>query len=100
MGKEISMNAVAFQEENVWIVQGIEYNLVAMARSVQDIPKAFANILVERFHVAEHLGLDPFLGVGPAPDRFRQMFDEAMTEVKMVSPLSRANATVRLMEAA
>ena len=42
MGKEISMNAVAFEDGGVWVVQGIEYNLAVVARSVQDIPKAFA----------------------------------------------------------
>ena len=100
MGKEIIMNAVAFNEGNVWIVQGIEYNLAAVARSVQDIPKAFANLLIERLHVAEHLGVQPFQGIAPAPQRFHQMFDEAMTEMKQTRPVGQTQTIVRLAEVA
>lgn len=100
MVNKISMNAVAFQDGEAWVVQGIEYNLVAMARTVQDIPKAFTNALVERMVVAEHLGVDPFEGVGAAPQRFREMYDEAMTELTLARPVGRAQTTVRLVEAA
>ena len=96
MEKTISMNAVAFQDGEVWVVQGIQYNLVAMARSVQDIPKAFLNAMVERIAVADHLGLDPFLGVGPAPVRFHKMFEDSVTEIKPAQAIGRAEPTVRL----
>ena len=100
MGREISMNAVAFQEGNVWVVQGIEYNLAVVARSVQDIPKAFANALVERFLVADHLKVDPFQGLGPAPQRFHQMFEDAMIEMKATRPVGKTETVVRLAQAA
>lgn len=100
MDKPFSINAVAFQEGDVWIVQGIEYNLVARAHSVHDIAKAFVNLVVERFHVAGHLGLDPFKGVGSAPERFRSMFDAAQSELRLAQPVEGAQATVRLAEAA
>jgi hypothetical protein len=100
MDKTYSMNAVAFQQGDVWVVQGIQYNLVAVARNVQDVPKAFMNAVIERVHVAEHLGLDdPFLGVGPAPERFHKMFDAASTEVKPALSAGRPMPSVRLASA-
>jgi hypothetical protein len=96
MDKTFSINAVAFQQGDVWVVQGIQYNLVAVARNVQDVPKAFMNAVIERVHVAEYLGLDPFQGVGPAPERFHKMFDAASTEVKPALTAGRAMASVRL----
>jgi hypothetical protein len=99
MDKTFSINAVAFQQGDVWVVQGIQYNLVAVARNVQDVPKAFMNAILERVHVAEHLGLDPFQGVGPAPDHFHKMFDAAATEVKPALYPGRPMASVRLAAA-
>lgn len=96
MEQSIRMNAVAFQEGDVWVVQGIQYNLVAMARSVQDIPTAFVNVIIERLLVAEHLGVDPFQGIAPAHDRFHKMFEAAVTEVKPTNLLSTPMTTVRL----
>ena len=90
MKKTININAVAYQDGESWIVQGIQYDLVALARRVQDIPAAFANAIIERMHVADHLGLDdPFLGVAPAHDRFHKMFDAAVTEVQSAQALGR-----------
>ena len=100
MEKSISMNAVAFQDGDVWVVQGIQYNLVAMARNVQDIPKAFMNVLIDRLHVAEHLGVDPFQGIAPAHERFHKMFEASDTEVKPAHLLSTPMPTVRLAAAA
>lgn len=97
MVNTISVNAVAFQDGSTWVVQGIEYDLTVLARTVQDIPKAFANAVIERLYVAEHLGVDPFQGVEPAPARFHNMFEEAMTEMKLKD---MAGSTVRLVETA
>ena len=57
------MDYIAFQEDNIWVVQGTKYNLAARAHSVQDIPIAFMNAIHERVLVAEYLGLDPFEGL-------------------------------------
>ena len=96
MEKTFSMTAVAFQEGDVWVVQGIQYNLVAMARNVQDIPVAFMNALCERVFVAGHLGLEPFDDLGPTPDRFHKMYEAAKTEVKLAETMGQRSPTVRL----
>jgi hypothetical protein len=96
MEKTISINAVAFQQGDTWVVQGIQYNLVAVAKNVQDVPTAFLNAIAERIHVAEHLGLDPFEGIGPADERFHKMFEKGTTEVKPAQYAGRAAPTVRL----
>ena len=57
MRQEISdVTQLPFRKANAWVVQGIEHNLVRDgAAPFQDIPKAFANVMVERIAVAEHL---------------------------------------------
>lgn len=83
------MRAVAFQEGGdggPWVVQGIEYDIVAHSKSVEDIPQTFMRAVVENCCITEHLGRKPLEGIKPAPAKFREMFDKSKTELKPVMP--------------
>jgi hypothetical protein len=76
------INAIAFKEGDAWVIQGIEYDIVAHAYDVTKLPHAFMRAVVENMSITQHLGRAPFEGIKPAPERFRSMFEEAETEMR------------------
>ena len=84
---DIQISAVAFQEGDVWVVQGIEYDIVAHASEIDRLPAAFMRAIVENAYITEHLGRRPLEGIKPAPAHFRALFDNARTELRAILPL-------------
>jgi hypothetical protein len=84
MDQPITINAVAFPEGEIWIVQGIEYDICARAKDPASVPAAFMRAVAENACICEHLGRKPLEGVRPAPDHFKAMFDMARTKVSAV----------------
>ena len=74
---DTQFRAVAFQEGDVWIAQALEVNIMAQAPTPRELPYAFMRAIVENFLIAEQLGQNPLTDIGPAPQRFHQMFEEA-----------------------
>ena len=103
---KIQIRAVAFQEGGdggPWVVQGIEYDIVAHSKSVEDIPQTFMRAVIENCHITEHLGRKPLEGIKPAPDRFKEMFDRSKTELKSVAPTNaqiKSHLSVRVLGSA
>jgi hypothetical protein len=85
MKNTININAVAWQEGQGWVIQGIEHDIVAHAPDVASLPDAFMRAVVENVAITIHLGREPLQGVGPAPARFRKMFETARTAVHSVT---------------
>ena len=79
---QLQVNAIAFKEGDAWVVQGIEYDIVAHAYDVVTAPYAFLRAVVENMVITEHLGRNPLEGVKPAPERFRSMYEEAKLEMR------------------
>jgi hypothetical protein len=86
---ELQINAIAFKEGEAWIVQGIEYDIVAHAYDVAKLPYAFARAVLENIVITEHLGRQPLQGINPAPARFREMYEHAETEMRPVRVIDR-----------
>ena len=85
---ELSISAIAFQDDGAWIVQGIEYDIVAHAHDAAGLPAALARALVENACITEHLGRRPMEGVPSAPARFRELFDRALATITPVGDLN------------
>lgn len=97
-----TIRAIAYQEGDLWIVQGLEYNIVTRARSMGDVPSAFVRALVERVHIGRHLGIPPFDGLEPAPERFERLYEQA-TRPETVTPppgIEAERMEIRLLERA
>lgn len=77
MPENINMSAVAYREGDVWIVQGIDYDIVAHAHDVAALPFAFSRAVMENICITQDLGREPLQGVPPAPSKFQQLFDDA-----------------------
>ncbi|MES1197370.1 MAG: hypothetical protein ABUL55_01985 [Pseudomonadota bacterium] len=78
------INAIAFQQGDVWIIQGVELDIVARATNVADAPQAFLRAILQNAIISEELGKRPLEGIKPAPERFRRMFEEAKTALSPV----------------
>jgi hypothetical protein len=70
-------NAVAYECDGVWLVQGIEWDIRARAASEEDAPAAFLRAVRERIALDEHLGRKPLQGLRAAPPQFVEMFESA-----------------------
>ena len=82
MPSPFRVNAVAFREGDTWVIQGIEYDIVAHARDVIALPQAFMRAVVENIVITEHLGRKPLEGIKPAPERFRSLYEGAEVEMR------------------
>lgn len=82
---EIYVRAIAFQEGSAWVAQGIEYDIVAHASTLAELPTAFTRAVLENACITTHLGRKPMAGIRPAPDQFREMFEKAAIEIRLTS---------------
>lgn len=73
----IQVRAVAFQEGDVWVVQGVEYDVVAQTRDPLDAPAAFLRALCSTLMINMKLGRSGFDRLKAAPTRFSEMFENA-----------------------
>jgi hypothetical protein len=82
---QIHIRAVAFQEEGVWVVQGIEYDIVAHTDDPSKVPDVFIRAVIENACINTRLDRDALKGIKPAPEHFKDMFDTALTELRPVT---------------
>jgi hypothetical protein len=82
---EIHISAIAFQEGDAWVVQGIEYDIVAHTDHPSKVPAAFIRAVFENACIGKYLGLELLKGIKPAPEHFREMYEQAPTWVGPVS---------------
>lgn len=76
------IRAVAFRQGDVWVIQGVDYDIVAQTKDPLDAPGAFLRAVIATAAVnAEHgrMGLD---SIQAAPARFREMFQQARKAVR------------------
>ena len=98
----INIRAVAWQEGEQWVVQGIEYDIVAHAPDVTALPKAFMTAVVENAAISAHLGRKPLEGIKAAPQKYRDLYERAETVLgtvhkpKPVSTLPTPNVNIRV----
>jgi hypothetical protein len=96
VSQRIHINAVAYQEGGAWIAQGIEYDIVAFADDPFRLADAFSRAVFENICITEHLGRNALEGVKPAPQRFREMYDDASYEVRPTKQRADAEVAVRV----
>jgi hypothetical protein len=95
---QVQINAVAFKEGDLWVVQGVDYDIVAHADDLTKLPNAFIRVLLENIVIAKNLGKEPFEGIKPAPARFRFMYEKAETEMRPINKQKHwPDVSVRVM---
>lgn len=79
---ELEVSAVIFQDGDSWCAQCLEYDIVAQADTLNDLQTELQGVLISQFVVSRELGREPFAGIGPAPKRYWNLFEEAKTRVE------------------
>ncbi len=73
----ITLNAVIFEEEGIWIAQCLEYNLVSCAETLNELPGELMRQVRTQIEADQRAGNAPFFAYQPAAPRFWAMYDEA-----------------------
>jgi hypothetical protein len=72
--KRYAIRAVVFQEGEWLCAQCLEYNLVAQAKSLQQLSKALQRLIVGHVAVRLHHKQQPFRDLPRAPEKYWAMF--------------------------
>lgn len=76
-----AFSIVLLQEGEWWSAQCLEYDIATQAKSFTDVLYEIQKLIVSHFAVAEAEGRRPFEGIGPAPQKYWELFDRAQVKV-------------------
>jgi hypothetical protein len=68
------LNVLVTKNDGWWIAQGVEYDIVAQARSLDDLEYEFERMVIVHIATCEQFGLEPFESLPPAPDEVGHAF--------------------------
>lgn len=77
MSSELTIHVVLYEQGPVWVAQALEYDIATQDRSLKGSLRQLIATITDRYVRAGARGGDPFAGVGRAPQRFHEMFEEA-----------------------
>jgi hypothetical protein len=77
-----TISVVAFQEGDFWSAQCLEYDIATQAATLPDLVYEVERTLAGHVLVATQMQREPFAGIGPAPQRYWDMFDQATLSVE------------------
>ena len=81
---EFRVSVVLYPEDGVWIAQGVEFDVTARGSSPIEASKRFHDKFAAEFIMSRELAdAEPLAGVGPAPEEFRTMCENAEMRVSM-----------------
>jgi hypothetical protein len=83
MSHEETIRAVVFQEDRMWIAQCLEYDIAVQADGVEELRRRLYGTLQAELQASIDDGDKPFGGIGPAPDRFFQLWEKCSTSLKL-----------------
>ena len=73
---------IAFLDEGLYVAHCVDHNIAACAEKL-DVAIARLRLTVEaEKQYAEHHGLEPFAGIGPAPAYIKDMYAKASMNVR------------------
>lgn len=71
------MRVLLLKENDRWVAQGLEYDITASGVSIAEAKAAFRRMVEAQVAGAEHDGIEPFEGIGPAPDFYHELAERA-----------------------
>jgi hypothetical protein len=71
------LRVVVYKDQGWWIIQGLDYDFVALARRLEDVPDEIRRFLSVLFAASRQLGVEPFFGYSPAPPKYWKMYERA-----------------------
>ena len=74
---EFEVGVLLYPEADIWIAQGIQYDITARGRNPDEASERFSDKFGAEFIISIEVGDSPvFAGVGPAPEKFRSIYYE------------------------
>jgi hypothetical protein len=83
---ELRIRVVVYQAEGWWIIHGLDYEFVTLARGLEDVPGEIQRWLTVLFAASHELGVEPFYGYSPAPRKFWKLYDGAEPWTEPIPP--------------
>lgn len=85
--EERTVRAVLYQESSGWwSAQCLEYDVATQAKTLPTLYRELERVLLSYFVVSNHLGVEPFSGLPPAPKHFQAMFYDGKPAPKNGAP--------------
>jgi hypothetical protein len=96
------IDVIAFEtSDGIWIAQGVQYDIVARAKSPAALRDAFRRQIFANMELNKRFGRSGLDGIPPAPEKFKRLFDDAK---ERMSPTTAAQENrgenIRITEAA
>ncbi|HYO14605.1 MAG TPA: hypothetical protein VE685_15525 [Thermoanaerobaculia bacterium] len=85
---ELTLHTVVLKEGDWWLIQGLEYDFVTLARRLDDVPGEIRRWLYLLAIASRQSGIELFAGYSPAPRRFWQMYEDASPWGDPVPPVN------------
>ncbi len=71
-----------FENEEGWAAQCLEYDLATQAETLEALYYEVERILVAHIALADELGIEPFEGLDPAPQKYWDIFEKSQLSVE------------------
>ncbi|HEX9945212.1 MAG TPA: hypothetical protein VGG03_24645, partial [Thermoanaerobaculia bacterium] len=82
----ITITAVVFRENGLWVAQCLEYNFVGCAENLDALPNELLRQIMAQVEADLEAGKPPFFGFKPAPKRYWDLFEEIKGSTKPIRP--------------
>ena len=82
----IRVNAVAFQEDGMWVARCLEYNFASCAETLEELPNELLRQILDQIEADSEAGHEPFFGYKAAPQEYWDMFTAAKAVSKPIKP--------------
>lgn len=69
----MELSVVLFRDGDFWIAQGLEHDITAQGRTLQEVKLAFMRTVAVRAFVDQEAGVEPFSQCEPAPTEFWEL---------------------------
>ncbi|HVF59646.1 MAG TPA: hypothetical protein VNJ70_07550 [Thermoanaerobaculia bacterium] len=90
----ITITAVVFPQDGMWIAQCLEYNFVSCAATLDELPGELIRQVRAQIEVDLEAGEEPFTGFKKAAPKYWRMYEEVRAHSRPLKPslLERARA--------
>jgi hypothetical protein len=79
--KTLELDVVFIQEGDWWSAQVLQYDIAAQARSLPQLRREVERVVLAHFLAAQAEGVEPFEGIGRAPQEFWDMYEMARDRI-------------------
>jgi hypothetical protein len=82
----LTIRALAFHEDGMWVAQCLEFNFVGCAATRDELPDALMRQIVAQIDADLRAGHEPFYGFRPAPQKYWTMLEQVERRSRPLKP--------------